>query len=306
MSSGPFGRANSPFGPDPQRRSRGWGIRLLPILLALGAAGVFMMKGCEEGPFGRKQLVGMGLPDEMKLGAQAFDQVLQESDVVEDPAIKAAVKRVANNLINASRNKVFNDAVKLPARDFQWELSVVESPQVNAFCLPGGKIVVYTGILPVSRTEAGLSVVMGHEIAHALARHGAERMGQEQLVKFGQMAAAGSIADMDPAMQQKVMMAFGLGAKFGFQLPFSRSHESEADRLGLYLMAVAGYDPAEAPKFWVRMEESTKGGQPPEFMSTHPGHDTRVHDLQSWQAEVQPLYSQSQKQRDGDRPLPIQ
>lgn len=305
MSSSPFGPVNSPFGGGPQR-GRGLGIKLMPILIALVMAGFFIMKGCEEGPFGRKQLVGMGIQDEMKLGAQAFDKVIHESDVVEDPAIRAAVKRVASNLIRASRSKSFNDAVKIPPRDFEWELSVVQSPQVNAFCLPGGKIVVYTGILPVSRTEAGLSVVMGHEIAHALARHGSERMAQQQLVNIGQMAAAGSISDMDPRMQQKIMMAFGVGAKFGMLLPFSRSHETEADHLGLYLMAVAGYDPAEAPKFWVRMEEAAKGGQPPEFMSTHPAHETRIQDLKEWQSEVRPLYDASQKQRDGDRPLPVQ
>lgn len=306
MSSSPFGAGNSPFGSGPQQRGRGCGVKLMPIVIALIAAAFFIFKGCEEGPFGRKQLVGMGIQDEMRLGAQAFEKVLHESDVVEDPRIKEAVKRVASSLIKGARNPSFNSVTKIPPREFEWELSVVESPQVNAFCLPGGKIVVYTGILPVSRTEAGLSVVMGHEIAHALARHGSERMGQQQLVNIGQMAAAGSISDMDPATQQKVMMAFGLGAKYGFQLPFSRSHESEADRIGLYLMAAAGYDPAEAPKFWVRMEEASKGGQPPEFMSTHPSHDTRVQDLQNWQAEVKPLYDASQKQRDGNRPLPIQ
>lgn len=307
MSSSPFGplgggsNPRQQFGPS----RRGLGFRLAPILIGVITIGIFMARGCEEGPFGRRQLVGMGIQDEMRLGAQAFDQVLQESDVVEDPAVKNAVKRVANNLIAASRNKTFQDAVKVPLREFEWELSVVESPQVNAFCLPGGKIVVYTGILPVSRTEAGLSVVMGHEIAHALARHGSERMAQQKLINIGQMAAAGSIADMDPAMQQKVMMAFGLGAKFGFQLPFSRDHESEADRLGLYMMAIAGYDPGEAPKFWVRMSEATKGGQPPEFMSTHPSHETRVSDLQTWQTDVRSFYDASRKQPDGDRPLPI-
>lgn len=306
MSSSPFG----PFGGggNQQQRlgmnTRGCGIRLAPILIGVIAIGFFMAKGCEKGPFGRRQLVGMEIGEEKRLGAQAFDQVIHESDVVEDPAIKNAVKRVATNLIAASRSKVFSDTVKIPTRDFEWQLSVVESPQVNAFCLPGGKIVVYTGILPVSRTEAGLAVVMGHEIAHALARHGAERMAQEKLINIGQMAAFGSIGDMDPAMQKTVMTAFGLGAKFGVQLPFSRDHESEADHLGLFLMAIAGYDPEEAPKFWVRMSEATKGGQPPEFMSTHPGHETRVHQLQEWQKEVRPFYEASQKQPDGNRLLP--
>ncbi|MBX7104068.1 MAG: M48 family metallopeptidase, partial [Gemmataceae bacterium] len=280
--------------------------RAAPILIALVVAAVFAFKGCEDGPFGRKQVVALGLPEESRMGAQAFQQVLreQQGNIVTDQAVNAAVRRVADRLIAAAENPAFLSAVKLEKRDFEWGLRVVRSREVNAFCLPGGKIVVYTGILPVCQTEAGLAVVMGHEIAHALARHGSERMAQQQLVNIGQMGAMGSISDMDAASRQRVMMLINAGAKFGI-LSYSRSHETEADHLGLYLMAVAGYDPGEAPKFWLRMQQATgAGGRPPEFMSTHPSHERRIAELQGWQSEVRNLYERSNKAVDGDRRLP--
>src|SRR5262249_7308555 len=142
----------------------------------------------------------------------------------------------------------------------EWEFTVIRSRQVNAFCLPGGKVAVYTGILPVCRTDAGLAVVLGHEIGHALARHGAERMAQQELVQVGQVAVASSLGSLDPQKQQLILGVLGAGAQVGVLLPFSREHESEADHIGIILMAAAGYDPDEAPRFWVRMTEASKGG----------------------------------------------
>jgi predicted Zn-dependent protease len=174
---------------------------------------------------------------------------------------------------------------------FQWEATVIQSDQVNAFCLPGGKIAVYTGIVPVAQNENGLAAIMGHEIAHALLRHGGERMAQQKLVQFGSMAAAMSTGEMDPQQRQMVMAAIGAGAQYGVLLPFSRSHESEADRVGLLLSAAACFDPAEAPKLWERM--AALGNQkPPEFMSTHPAEGTRITQLQSWMAEAQQIRQQ--------------
>lgn len=298
------------FGPSSYSRRPSLGnsllARAIPLAIALVVAMVVAFKGCEHGPFGRAQIVAMGLPEESRMGAQAFQQVLreQQGNVVRDPAINEAVNRVAERLIAAAEDTRFLKAVEIEKRDFDWGLRVVRSREVNAFCLPGGKIVVYTGILPVCQTEAGLAVVMGHEIAHALARHGAERMAQQQLANIGQMGAMGSISDLDPATRQRMMMLINAGTKFGI-LGYSRKHESEADRLGLYLMAVAGYDPAEAPKFWLRMQKATSGGgRPPEFLSTHPSHERRIAELQAWQTEVSPIYERARKAPDADRPLP--
>jgi len=288
----------------PARRRRGF--RFAPLAIGLIALACYWVYSCDTGPFGRWQHVTMNPASEARLGAQAFQQVLQESDVLRDPEVNEAVGRVAKYLIRAASDPAFTKATRIPKHDFDWRLSVVRSPEMNAFCLPGGKIVVYTGILPVCDTEAGLAVVMGHEIGHALARHGAERMTHQQMVNIGQMAAIGSISDMDPRAAQGVMMAFNLGTKFGVLLPYSRSHESEADRIGLYLMAIAGYDPANAPRFWERMTQATGSrGQPPEFASTHPGHGTRIRNLMAWQDEVIPIYEMATKVPDQDRRLPV-
>jgi len=162
---------------------------------------------------------------------------------------------------------------------------VLQSDEVNAFCLPGGKIAVYTGIVPVAQNGDGLAIVMGHEIAHALLRHGGERMAQQKLVQLGTMAAGMSVSDMDPQQQQMVMAALGAGAQYGMLLPFSRSHESEADHVGLLLAAAACFDPHEAPKLWQRMGALAKQ-KPPEFMSTHPADATRIDQLNAWMPEA--------------------
>jgi predicted Zn-dependent protease len=182
---------------------------------------------------------------------------------------------------------------------FDWEVQVIDSPQVNAFCLPGGKIAVYTGIIPVARNQHALAAIMGHEIAHALLRHGAERMAQQKLVQIGQLAASVSIGEMDPRQQQMVMAALGAGARYGLMLPFSREHESEADRVGLLLTAAACYDPREAIGLWERMAEASGGGAPPEFMSTHPSSGTRIQQLQGWMPEALAL-----REASGCAPLP--
>jgi metalloendopeptidase OMA1, mitochondrial len=282
--------------------SRNMHIRLLPILLALIAAGFLIAKGWQTGPFGRHQIVALHPEQESQLGAQAFQQVLQQSDVVRNGPIVAVVRRIGGRLAEASNNQDVLALLKLKPQRFQWEYRVVRSREVNAFCLPGGKVVVYTGILPVAETEDGLATVLGHEIGHALAHHGAERMAQQQIVQLGQLAVAQSIGDLDPRQQREIIALLGAGSQFGILLPFSRKHESEADHIGLLLMAAAGYDPRESIQFWQRMER-TGGGKRWEFTSTHPSHEHRARDLKYWLTEAEPLYAQSDKQR-GERRLP--
>ncbi len=277
-------------------------IHVLPILLAALFGLFLVLKGCQEGPFGRRQVVALNPSQEAQLGAQAFRQVLQESDVVESGPAVDAVERVGRRLAKATTSPEVLRALRLKPQDFQWAFRVVRSRQVNAFCLPGGKVVVYTGILPVARTEAGLATVLGHEIGHALAHHGAERMAQQQLVQLGQVAIASSLGDLDPRQQQTVLALLGVGSQYGILLPFSRRHESEADHIGLILMAAAGYDPRESVHFWSRMEKAG-GRQPAEFASTHPSHERRIDDLRRWLPEVLPLYEHSDK-ADGNRLLP--
>jgi metalloendopeptidase OMA1, mitochondrial len=274
-------------------RGRGLGVRLLPIALAILAAGFVALKGCQEGPFGRRQIVAVGGEQEKALGLQAYQEVLSQSDVVRGGPVVEAVRRVTDRLVKATANPEFLRITGLKGPpDFKWEVQVVRSQQVNAFCLPGGKMVVYTAILPVCQTDAGLATVMGHEIAHALAQHGAERMAQTQMVNIGMTAAGGALGNMDPNDRAKIMAVLNAGAKFGI-LKYSRKHESEADHIGLLLMAAAGYDPRESVKFWERMRKMAGGGKTPEFLSTHPSHETRIRDLENWMPQALSLYKAS-------------
>jgi predicted Zn-dependent protease len=279
-------------------------LRLIPILFILLMAAILVVKGWQSGPFGRAQIVALTPQEEARLGAQAFQQVLQESDVVRDGPIVEVARHVGGRLADASNDKEVLELLRLQPQRFDWQYRVVRSKQVNAFCLPGGKVVVYTGILPVAQTEDGLATVLGHEIGHALAHHGAERMAREQLVHLGQLAVAQSLGDLDPHQQRQIMGMLGVGSQYGLLLPFSRKHESEADHIGLLLMAAAGYDPREAIRFWQRMAE-TGGGSRAEFASTHPSDVHRIRDLKKWLAEAEPLYDDSAKQR-GMRRLPVE
>jgi predicted Zn-dependent protease len=268
-------------------------------------AGLFLLQSCQRGPFGRNQVIAIGPEEEKALGLQAFQQVLAESNVMSRGAIVEAVTRVARRLADASNDEVFRQAIGLEAQEFDWDFRVVESDQINAFCLPGGKVVVYTGILPVAQTEEGLATVVGHEIGHAIARHAAERMAQTQVVQMLQQGVAVSMADMHPQQVQQVMGLLGVGSQVGILLPFSRNHESEADHIGILLMSRAGYDPREASRFWVRMQEATSSQErPPEFLSTHPNSERRAADLQAWLPEALPIYEASPKQPVG-KPLPM-
>jgi predicted Zn-dependent protease len=262
------------------------GIVLNLIVVSLGLA------SCETNPYtGRHQLLMTSMAEEMNLGTQAYSQVKSDPKVrlSQDPREIEPVKRVASRIIEAAKRSKYAEV----AKQFQWEVTVIKDDKtMNAFALPGGKIAVYTGIFPVAKTEAGLSAVLGHEVVHALARHGAERMSQTTMTQVGLQAAniALGVSGTNPMMGQAAMAALGAGAQVGVLLPFSRSHESEADYIGILLAADAGYDPQESVHLWERMEQFSGGGGPSEFLSTHPGHETRIQQLKKWMPEAMALY----------------
>ena len=260
---------------------------VLAVLLAL-VTGALAPTACATNPYTeRSQLLLVSESQEMQLGAQAYEQVLKDPKVKlsRDPREVDPVKRVAARIIEAAKNSKYAEI----AKQFEWEVRVIKDDKtLNAFALPGGKIAVYTGIFPVAKNEAGLAAIMGHEVTHALARHGAERMSQGMAAQLAVgLATLGAASHgIDPQIAQ---LAGGALAQYGFILPFSRSHESEADYVGLLLAAQAGYDPREAVHVWERMEQLSKG-QPPEFLSTHPGHGTRIKQLEAWMPEALSYY----------------
>jgi metalloendopeptidase OMA1, mitochondrial len=222
---------------------------------------------------GRTARVSLSREQESALGIQAYKQVLSSNRSIRSGPEYELVARCAAKLAAAT-----GDA----GRGFRWEVSLIEGREVNAFCLPGGKIAVYRGILPVAQSEGGLAVVMGHEMAHATLRHGSERVLQQQSANTILTGVNFSTMDMNYGQRQMIMSALGAGAQMGFLLPFSRDHESEADKVGLRYMARAGYDPREAIPFWERMGQASEGRRaPPEFASTHPSHETRIQRLKA-------------------------
>lgn len=262
-------------------------IRWLPILLAALYFGYqyFSSEKFVNPETGRSSHVGMSEQQETALGVQSYQQVLAQAPVVNSGTELEMVKRVAARLATATGKA---------GEGFRWQVSLIQDAKVNAFCLPGGKIVVYTGILPVAQNEASLATVLGHEMAHATSRHGSQRVFEQNLAQTAMSGVAISLADMDSGKQRAIMGALGAGAQFGVLMPFGRKHESEADQIGLTYMARAGYDPQESIRFWKRME-SAGGNQPPEFLSTHPSHGTRVQQLQSWMPKALEEYNKSSK-----------
>jgi predicted Zn-dependent protease len=253
-------------------------IKWLPILIAgiFFAYQYFSSERFVNPETGRASHVGLSTQQEAALGLQSYRQVLAQSQSIDSGPGFEAVKRVATRLAAATG---------AAGSEFDWRASLIRDDQVNAFCLPGGKIVVYTGILPVAQTDAALATVLGHEMAHGTSRHGAQRVLQQNLAQTAMTGIAVSLSDMDYDRQRAVMGALGAGTQFGVLLPFGREHESEADHIGLLYMARAGYDPRESIRFWERMER-TGGNQPPEFLSSHPSHGRRVEQLQAWMPQA--------------------
>lgn len=262
------------------------------ILFAAGAA-VYYFANQETVPItGRKQLRTMKPAQEIQLGLQSYQQILADNGdaVLTRGPVVDAVNEIGIKLARQAETMMVEETGEQTG--FDWAFNVIESPQANAFALPGGYTAVYTGLIPIAENEDGLAVVMGHEIGHALAHHGAERMAQQNMKRIVSAGVAMGAGGMDYGAQRAVMGVFGGISQYGFALPFSRKHESEADEIGLYLVARACYDPREAPKLWERM--GAQGGQtPPEFQSTHPSPATRVADFQRLMPKAIEIYNQS-------------
>ena len=235
---------------------------------------------CAKNPFTGKNTMAFVPNSQIFPSAfQQYGQFLTENKVLTGTTdakrittIGMKIKTAAERWLNAHDQSSYLDG-------YEWEYNLVESKELNAWCMPGGKIVFYTGILPVCKDDAGIAAVMGHEVAHALANHGQQRMSAGLLQQLGAVGAQVAVGNKDPQTQALVMQAYGVGSQVGGMLPFSRSHESEADMIGLTLMAIAGYDPINAVKVWERMSELSNGQAPPEILSTHPSNQTRINEL---------------------------
>ncbi len=255
-----------------------------PVLLA------FLVLACSTVPItGRRQLSLVSAGEMQSMSYQQYGEFLKTNKLSTNKSATDMVKRVGGRVQQAVTDYFASKGMSDQLAGYQWEFNLVQDTTVNAWCMPGGKVVVYTGLLPVTKTETGLAVVLGHEIAHAVANHGAERMSQEMLAQFGGAALSQLLKDKPAETQNLWMSAYGIGAQYGALLPYSRTHESEADHLGLIFMAMAGYNPDEALTFWQRMAAS-KSGSIPEFMSTHPSDETRIADIRNLLPEARTYY----------------
>lgn len=242
---------------------------LVFFLLALTA--------CSTVPItGRTQLNLIPGSSMLSMSLQQYDQFLKENKISTDQEQTQMVRRVGTKIQNAVERYFAANGMGAQLANYKWEFNLVEDKQVNAWCMPGGKVVVYTGLLPVAKDETGLAVVMGHEIAHAIAEHGNERMSQGLMAQMGGVALSTALSTQTAATQQLWMSVYGVGAQYGAIMPYGRMQESEADHLGLVFMAMAGYDPNQAVGFWERMAAQKGGQAPPEFLSTHPSDATRI------------------------------
>ncbi len=249
--------------------------------LILTVAIFVIVAACKTNPFtGKSTLNAFPNSQIFPTAFAQYDQFLSENKVVKGTAESQMIKNVGQRIASAAERWLDANGYPGYLNDYKWEYNLVNDDAVNAWAMPGGKIVFYTGILPITKTETGVAVVMGHEVAHALADHGAQRM----TATYGQQIGAvlGNVAIKDERKRGMFNQVYGIGSQVGLLLPFSRSHETEADRIGLQIMAIAGYNPNEAAELWRRMKAKSGGQASPEFMSTHPSNDTRINNLTAW------------------------
>jgi predicted Zn-dependent protease len=264
-------------------------------IIAIAAISLVLIM-CKTVPLtGRKSLSLISGSEINTMSFQQYDELKRTSNLSKDVSKTNQVKKVGERIQSAIELYLRSQGQSDLLDGFAWEYILIESPEVNAFCMPGGKVAFYTGILPYCKDENGIAVVMGHEIAHAIAEHGNERMSQSLLQQMGGVALSAALTEKPAQTQALFMQAYGVGSSMGVMLPFSRKHESEADELGLYFMAMAGYDPQKAPEFWTRMSQ-TGGQKPPEFLSTHPSDQSRINHLNEVMPKAMDYYVQSPKQ----------
>ena len=266
----------------------------MKIYMSLFFAGIVLfLAGCGSVPVtGRKQLNLVSNQEVLTLSLQQYDEFIKSAPKSTDKVNTALVQKVGRNIANAVETYLKNNGYADELSSYAWEFNLVKSTDVNAFCMPGGKIVVYEGILPITQNETGLAVVLGHEVAHAVAKHANERMSQQMATQYGTAAVGAALGGASAGVQQAAAAAIGLGSQYGILLPYSRRQELEADKLGLIFMAMAGYDPSSAAAFWTRMSQNS-GGSTPEFMSTHPSDDSRIQQIQKDLPEALKYYKGS-------------
>ncbi|MEL1244636.1 M48 family metallopeptidase [Flavobacterium sp. DGU11] len=251
-------------------------------MLTLSAMLFILFCACTTNPFTGKKDFNIVSNDQIFPTAFAqYDQFLTENKVISGTSQAQMVSNVGQKIKAAAEKYLNANGYQGYLDGYQWEYHLVQNKEVNAWCMPGGKIVVYSGILPITKDEAGLATVLGHEVAHALVNHGAQRMSAETVAQLGATGVAVATSGKTAQTQQLFQQAYGVGAQYGAILPFSRKHENEADEIGLTLMAIAGYNPDKALEFWQRMQANSTGGAPPEFMSTHPSDATRINNIKS-------------------------
>ncbi len=268
------------------------------IFLILVAA---LLHGCSSVPVtGRQQLSLVSDQEVLSLSLQQYDDYIKSAPISSDKANTAMVVKVGQNIANAVAAYFQANGMESLLSGYSWDFKLVKDNQVNAFCMPGGKIVVYEGILPYTKSEAGLAVVLGHEVAHAVAKHANERMSQQMVAEYGSAAVGGLLGKSSAAVQTIASTVYGLGAQYGVMLPFNRKQELEADHLGLVFMAIAGYNPNEAIPFWQRMSTQGSSGTP-EFMSTHPSDENRITEIQKYLPDAMRYYNDRSQVR-GQQP----
>lgn len=241
---------------------------------------------------GRQQLDLVPSEQIMSMSAEQYQQFLSEHEVITGTAESQRVKTVGKRISEAAEAYLAEQNKSDLLKGYNWEFNLIKDDSANAWAMPGGRVAVYTGLLPIAQNESGLATIMGHEIAHAVAQHGNERMSQALLTQLGGAALSIALSQNPSKTNELFMAAYGIGTQVGVLLPYSRLHESEADHLGLIFMAMAGYDPREAIDFWLRMEAESKGGSPPEFLSTHPTHETRIDQIKDLMPEAMEYYRQ--------------